>query len=85
MKTIIEQWFNYVFLCDVIKLNDKEEPNFKFMEEYMKSILQKEIDCIKNYCKKTLCQIEYKEIEELRCELNVEEPKEIIEELDEEE
>ena len=26
MKTVIEQWFNHVFLCDVIKLNDKEEP-----------------------------------------------------------
>lgn len=49
----------------MLPVNDKEEPNFKFMEEYMKSILQKEIDCIKNYCKKTLCQIEYKEIEEL--------------------
>ena len=49
----------------MLPVNDKEEPNFKFMEEYMKSILQKEIDCIKNYCKKNLCQIEYKEIEEL--------------------
>ena len=26
MKTIIEQSFDHVFLCDVVKLNDKEEP-----------------------------------------------------------
>ena len=51
--------------CFMLPVDDKDEPNFKFMEKYMKSILQKEINCIKNYCKKILSQIEYKEIEEL--------------------
>ena len=29
MKTIIEQSFDHVFLCDVVKINDKEEKVYK--------------------------------------------------------
>lgn len=37
MKTIIEQWFNHVFLCDVIKLNDKEDPSLEVITIFFRT------------------------------------------------
>lgn len=50
----------------MLPVNKNDEPDFEFMENYMKIILEKELNNIKLYCKNTLSYIEYKKIDDLK-------------------
>ena len=50
----------------MLPINNAGEPDFDFMEKYINENLLKEIHNIKKYCKKTITNLQYKEIEKLK-------------------
>lgn len=50
----------------MLPVNDNDEPNFEFMEEYIKNILFKEINDIKKYCNDAIEKIQIQKIEKLK-------------------
>lgn len=49
----------------MLPINDNDEPDFEFMEQYIKNILFKEINDIKEYCKSVILNINNKSIPKL--------------------
>ena len=49
----------------MLPINDNDEPDFEFMEQYIKNILFKEINDIKEYCKSVILNVNNKSIPKL--------------------
>ena len=49
----------------MLPVDDNGEPNFEFMEKYIKNILLKEINDIKEYCNNAIINIKFKKIKNL--------------------
>ena len=49
----------------MLPVNKNEEPNYEYMEQYSKSIIDKKIENYKRYASEVLNEIEYKEIKKL--------------------
>lgn len=49
----------------LLPINKNNEPDFEYMENYTKSIIDKKLEDYKKYAKKTLANLEYKKIEPL--------------------
>ncbi len=49
----------------ILPINQKQEPNYEFMEQYTKSIIDKKLNSYKKYAKSILHSLEYKEIKKL--------------------
>lgn len=50
----------------LLPTNNKKEPDYKYMEEYSKSIFEKKQEKYTNYIKKVLTKLEYREIVSLK-------------------
>lgn len=51
----------------LLPTNQKKEPDYEYMEQYTKSIIDKKTETYKKYAESVLKDIEYKEIEDLQC------------------
>lgn len=49
----------------MLPVDDNGEPNFEFMEKYIKNILLKEINDVKEYCNNAIINIKFKKIKNL--------------------